>query len=185
MLTLILATTLICGLFTACGGNANSLNTEAGNINKDETENNLPSMQAILMALHTKDTIEFPISSTTLSFENGSFEYYFKEYSDYSNIEEIAYSKGAMNEPYCAYCVKVKDAEKAEEVVQKLKTAINLSMWTDKTFDIEHVVRDNVICTVAISTEYADTVTAKDILDEFLDIDYTDEIFETYDNVLN
>ena len=101
---------------------------------------------------------------------NSGLEYYFSDLTDVSVIDEISISEGASREPYRACCVKVKDVDKAEEIAKMIKDKLDLSFWADKTFDIEYVIKNDIICLVAISTEYADVATAKDMTDVFLNL---------------
>ncbi len=92
--------------------------------------------------------------------------------SDTSAVKEVAVSEAMIGSiPYSLALVRVNDESKASEVAQNMYDNINTRKWICVVADdLKVAVYGDVVMLIMVGTDYADTVTAQQIVDAFKDV---------------
>ncbi len=134
------------------------------------------SMAEIIDKIYTKQTVgEIALGTITqdmMDFTDAEVLNMYTGISDTSVVKDIAVSEAMMGSiPYSLVLVRVNDESKASDVAQTMFDNIDTRKWICVVADdLKVAVYGDVVMLIMVGTNYADTVTAQQIVDAFTNV---------------
>lgn len=158
-LTLILTLTTL----TACGSADKPANVLADK-----------SLEDILAAVYEEKTPEFPLMDTKVDFSDADAVKYFTGLStdDAAKVKEALASEPAMgSQAYSLVLLRLNDAKDAEAIATAVKNGVDPRKWICvEADDIRVCASGDVVMFVMISSVFADSLTAEQLVDSFKNV---------------
>lgn len=176
-LSLILATAMIFGMFTACG-KADTETTESPAT--EETATEAPNMLAdktleeIAEAIYAQKAPLFPVMTTPVDLTDENAVRYATGLSmdDVSKVKEAVTSDAMMgSQAYSLVLLRVNDANDAETIANAVMNGIDPRKWICvEADDLRAAAHGDVVMFVMISTVFEEDITAEQLVAAFTEV---------------
>lgn len=113
--------------------------------------------------------VEFPLGTIEIDINDADALKMFTGLSSADKITGAAASEAMMgSQAYSLVVVKVKDAKNAETVLEEMVNGIDQRKWICvEADDLSAAAVGDVVVLMMVDSEYADTITSKDVIDAF------------------
>ncbi len=153
---------------TSSGGSGSGTSSKPKD---DEEEDQAPSgtPSEIIEKIYAKQPVDLWLGTTAVDLSNAEQLLSATGLSSSAKIKAAAYSESMMGaQPYSLVVVRVKDSKNTEAVAKAMLDGIDPAKWVCvEADDVRVAAYDDLIMLCMVSTEYADTVTAKGMVKAF------------------
>ena len=113
--------------------------------------------------------VEFPLGTMEVDLADLDALKMFTGLSSAEKIESAAVSEAMMgSQAYSLIVVKAKDAKYSADVMEEMVNGIDQRKWICvEADDLSAAAMGNVVVMMMVSSEYAETITSKDVIDAF------------------
>lgn len=138
---------------------------------KEEEKPSAPSgsCSEIIDKIYEKKSVELPLETIELDFSDSDMFTAVTGLAGSDKIKEAAYSESMMgSQAYSLVVVRVKKSKDAAAVADEMLSGINPAKWICvEADDVRVAAYDDLVMLMMVSSNFKDTVTAKDMVSAF------------------
>ncbi len=172
-LALLLTLALAALCFAACGkNNGTPENGEVENNQENAADTSAYTLEGIIESIYAQKAPQFMYGSMPVELSDADAVKMFLGLDDASKVSEAVVSESMIGaQAYSLVLARVAQGQDAKAVAEEMKAGIDPRKWICvEADDVKVTTYGDLICFCMIDSEYAEALTAQDVMDSFTNV---------------